>query len=239
MNASVPLLKRPPTSRPNTTRRQRPRPRWAACSKARPGRTSSPGRACPSHRTGQTKGGINRDLRPLPQRQAVGHHLDPPAVRRRHVKVEVPQSDAGGPTGRQMRAAARSSGPTLCASTPTCAQAGTVVPAAVWGERQRQSQPPKQEDAELPTVDDEVLAARDGGDRAAGSFAALGQKAAPGCNIQVKEKHLERALVHSSSGTLLPSPPRGGGKPGIFSEVGGRRALQQRWLSWRLAPLRS
>ena len=86
------------------------------------------------------------------------------------------------PASRQMRTAARSSGPALCASTPTGAQAERWSPSSSrvppqrqhrLHRRQRQSQPPKQEDAELPIVDDEIRAARDGGDRAAGTFAAL------------------------------------------------------------------
>ena len=105
----------------------------------------------------------------------------------------MPESDAGGHPRAGLTADASSSPlqwpPRSMREHPNLCAGGRVVPeliegsaaaASVWGERQRQSQPPKQEDAELPIVDDEVLAARDGGDRAAGTFAAFGQQQRPG-----------------------------------------------------------
>ena len=106
-NASVLVLKRPPTSRPKTTRRHRPRPlqlQFRVRALLTPGSLfqrepwprvcAGPRLPVASDRADQR--GVHRNLRPLPQRQAVGHHLDPPAIRRRRVEVEVPKGDAGG-----------------------------------------------------------------------------------------------------------------------------------------------
>ena len=133
--------------------------------------------------------GVHRNLRPLPQRQAVGHHLDPPAIRRRRVEVEVPKGDAGGHPCSGLTANARRSpfkGPRSLREHPDLSTRRSVVPefikgppaaAAARGEWQRQAQPPQEKNSELPIVDHEVWAARDDdGERAARTFAALGQQ---------------------------------------------------------------
>ena len=132
-NASVLVLKRPPTSRPKTTRRHRPRPpscssgyvrclRRAACSSASPGRASAPGLACPSRRTGLTNVVSTAICAPCHRGRplATTSILRPSvagASRLRSRRAMLVATRA--PASRQMRAAARSRGPALCASTPT------------------------------------------------------------------------------------------------------------------------
>ena len=250
MNASVPL-KRPPTSRPNTTRRQRPRPPgWSSGyvrllqSQARPHiRARS---RLPVASDGADQGSINRDLRPLPLWQAVGHHLDPPAVRRRHIKVEVPQSDAGGHPRAGLTADASNSPlqwPSSMREHPNLCAGGTVVPeliegstaaASVWGERQRQSQPPKQEDAELPTKSWQLGITH--AQWQVGSPLALrwevqryGQRGRPGSAARVREGPGRQARVSGRLGGQGQGQGRGEG-PGMARGEQGRQATQYRFV---------
>ena len=192
---------------------------------------------------GANQGGVNRDLRPLPQRQLATTSIRRPSVagtsrlRSRRATLVA--------TSRQMRAAARSSGPALCASTPTCAQAERWSPSSsrvppqrhrrgASGNASRSRRSRKVRNSPLSTTKSGQL-----------GMAVIAQLApsplwdSSRCTIQVRKQHLERALVHSSSGTLLPSSPRWGGGPGIVFQVGGDRALQQRCPSWRVVPLRA
>ena len=60
---------------------------------------------------------------------------------------------------------------------------------------------------------------------AAGPGSALGQQQRSGCGVQIRRNHLERALVNSGSGTVLPTPSGLHGGVVVLRGARGARTL--------------
>ena len=98
-----------------------------------PGICTGPWLAGPADRADY--GGIDGELRTMPQWQTIAHDLDAPGVLHGGIEVHVGQTDVLGDT---MQASARSSGIARAGSTPAVAQAARWSPQGSSWPRQWQ-----------------------------------------------------------------------------------------------------
>ena len=163
-------------------------------------------------------GGVEGELGPMPQWEAVGDDLDAPPVRDRDLDIHVSDPDIAGDTGSGLTAHPRD-GPFEWQRSrrehPRCSARAAVVSQNVQasvaaahtrGQRERESQASEQDHPKLRTGNDDAVVGGRDLEGSCGVRPGLREQQSARRRCQVSKMRLARALITGPGGTTLPSP---------------------------------
>ena len=164
------------------------------------------------------EGGIEGELRTVPQGEPVGDHFNPPVIGDGHINVHVRDThiprDASATLTANVRdrsfqrRGARGEDPRRGAGSPVVAKGVQPTPTAAGSrsEWEGQAQPPEQKDTELGTGYAHGLVGGRNGEGASGVRPCLREQQRAGRRWKVRKVRLTRALIARTGGSPLPAP---------------------------------